>query len=158
MNADEQEVEIRLAVPNDAAAIQAILAEAFAEYESLYTKKGYAATVPEIRIIKNRFDEGEIWVVALEKKIVGTVSVISDDKSLYIRSMAILPEARGNKIGERLLECVENYAVRNSYQKLTLSTTPFLERAIALYKKFGFARAGSSNLHGTPLVKMEKNL
>jgi len=157
MNAKNSNVKIRLAVPNDARAISSILTEAFAEYESLYTKKAFAATTPTREVIKSRFNEGWMWVAVLEEKIVGTVSAVSQNKDLYIRSMAILPVARGNKIGEQLLETIENFAARNDFQRITLSTTPFLNRAIRLYEKFGFVRIGFDNLYGTPLITMAKN-
>ena len=72
--------------------------------------------------------------------------------------MAILPAARGNRIGEKLLEEIENFAIVNNFRRLSLSTTPFLCRAIRLYEKFGFERKGVDDLFGTPLIKMEKEL
>ena len=158
MNEAQPKIEIRLAVPNDATAISMILAEAFAEYEPLYTKEGYATTTPKSDVIKNRFREGKIWVAVLNKEIVGTVSVVPENESLYIRSMAILAQARGKKIGERFLKRIEDFANENHYKRLTLSTTPFLNRAIRLYENFGFVRNGTDDLHGTPLIRMEKNL
>jgi len=158
MNDAKPKIEIRLAVPNDAGAISMILAEAFAEYEPLYTKEGYAATTPKSDVIKNRFGEGKIWVAVLNKEIVGTVSVVPENESLYIRSMAILTQARRRKIGERFLKRIEDFANKNDYKRLTLSTTPFLNRAIRLYENFGFVRNGNDDLHGTPLITMEKNL
>ncbi len=149
-------LEIRTAQPDDARAIASVLAESFAEYESLYTAEAFAATTPNEAVIKNRFDEGEMWIAVLGEKIVGTVSVVPENESLYIRSMAILPAARGAGIGERLLTEIENYAVAGAFGRLILSTTPFLNRAIGLYEKFGFVRSGDSDLYGTPLIKMEK--
>ena len=72
--------------------------------------------------------------------------------------MAILPAARGNKIGEKLLTQIEKFAIANRYERLLLSTTPFLDRAIHLYEKFGFRRNGEPphDLFGTPLVTMAK--
>jgi ribosomal protein S18 acetylase RimI-like enzyme len=72
--------------------------------------------------------------------------------------MGVHPKARGRKIGEKLLEYIEDFARKNDYKRLTLSTTPFLDRAIRLYEKFGFVREGTSNLFGTPLLTMKKNL
>src|SRR5262249_57522617 len=86
-----KEVEIRTASVNDVAAIAAVLAASFLEYKSLYTEKGYAATTPSEEVIKNRFAEGKVWVAAVEEKIIGTVSVVPQNESLYIRSMAVLP-------------------------------------------------------------------
>jgi ribosomal protein S18 acetylase RimI-like enzyme len=80
------------------------------------------------------------------------------DWSLYIRSMAVLPEARGHRIGEQLLSEVERYAVVKGFRQLTLSATPILNRAIRLYEKFGFAPSDAGDLYGTPLISMEKEL
>jgi|SRR5215467_638081 len=153
-----KEVEIRTASVNDVAAIAAVLAASFLEYKSLYTEKAYAATTPSEEVIKNRFAEGKVWVAAVEETIVGTVSVVPQNESLYIRSMAVLPEARGHRIGEQLLSEVERYAVVKGFRQLTLSTTPFLNRAIRLYEKFGFAPSDTGDLYGTPLITMEKEL
>ena len=149
---------LRIAAPEDSGAIAAVLAESFAEYESSYTARAYAATVPTVDEIKRRFSEGEVWVALSGDEFVGTVSIVDKNKALYIRSMAILPEARGNRIGERLLKEIEDYAVARNYRKLFLNTTPFLKRAIRLYEKFGFVLCGADDLFGTPLLTMEKSL
>lgn len=151
-------VEIKTAVPGDARAIASVLAESFAEYEPLYTAEAFAATTPDEAVISERFGEGKTWIALLEEKIVGTVSVVPENGFLYVRSMAVLPVARGHRIGERLLAEIENYAVAGGFEHLTLSTTPFLGRAIRLYEKFGFVANGSLDLYGTPLIKMVKNL
>jgi GNAT superfamily N-acetyltransferase len=74
--------------------------------------------------------------------------------------MAVLPEARGHDIGELLLEHVERYAREQGCKRMYLSTTPFLDRAIRLYERWGFRRddAGPHALYGTPLFTMVKTL
>jgi N-acetylglutamate synthase-like GNAT family acetyltransferase len=91
---------------------------------------------------------------------VGTASAISKNDSLYIRGMAVTPNARGKDIGRLLLSYIENFAKANSVPRLFLSTTPFLDRAIRLYENFGFHRTdeGPHDLFGTPLFTMEKIL
>lgn len=154
----KEQLKLRIAEPDDAEVIASVLAMSFSDYESFYTPQAYAATVPTVGEIKRRFGEGAIWIALNNERIVGTVSVVTRKDSLYIRSMAILPEARGNQIGERLLEEVKDYAAAHDYRKLFLNTTPFLKRAIRLYEKFGFVRCGSDDLYGTPLLTMEKSL
>jgi ribosomal protein S18 acetylase RimI-like enzyme len=92
--------------------------------------------------------------------IVGTVGAVPVDEDLYIRGMAIVPAARGRKIGEMLLRQVESFAFAHGYKRLLLSTTPFLTRAIRLYEHFGFRRSSDepSDLFGTPLFTMIKPL
>lgn len=81
-------------------------------------------------------------------------------EAVYIRSMAILPHARGQGIGRLLLEAAEHYAGERGCRRLFLSTTPFLGRAIGLYEHLSFRRTddGPHELSGTPLLTMEKLL
>jgi putative acetyltransferase len=74
--------------------------------------------------------------------------------------MAILPAARGRRVGEFLLREIEQFAVERGFKRLYLNTTPFLIRAIRLYEHFGFRRCADDppDLFGTPLVAMEKFL
>jgi hypothetical protein len=58
------------------------------------------------------------------------------------------------------MQQVESYAAEHGYGRLFLSTTPFLDGAIALYESTGFRRTneGPHDLYGTPLFTMEKRL
>ena len=151
-------IEIRLADSADAPAIASLLAAAFAEYVPLYTSEGYAATVIRPEEIVSRIEEGPVWVSIDDGMIVGTVSFVLKGESLYVRGMAVLPVARGQRIGKSLLAHVEKFAASKGVQRLYLSTTPFLDRAISLYEHFGFRRTseGPHELFGTPLFTMEK--
>jgi len=153
-------IEIRLAKSEDAAAIAVLLAQAFAEYQSLYTPDGYAATAITREEVVRRSEEGPVWVALGDELILGTVSVVMKGESLYLRGMAVLPTARGHRIGELLLAHVEEFAESKAVQRLFLSTTPFLDRAIRLYEHFGFRRTseGPHDLFGTPLFTMEKSI
>ncbi len=99
-------------------------------------------------------------MVLNDQTIVGTVSVVPKGQSLYIRGMAVIPSARGQKLGELLLSHVESFALASGFKRLFLSTTPFLSGAIRLYERFGFQRIadGPQELFGTPLFTMEKIL
>lgn len=154
------DTRIRIAVPENAPAIASVLFDSFIEYKSRYTPEGFAATTPSSDQIQDRLTEGPTWVVTCSDRIVGTVSVVPRDGSLYIRGMAIVPAARGKGVGKLLLRQIELYASEFSYQRLFLSTTPFLERAISLYEHYGFKRtsAGPDDLFGTPIFTVEKLL
>jgi GNAT superfamily N-acetyltransferase len=130
------------------------------EYKSLYTAGGLAATTRTSEQIVDRMAEGPVWVALHKDQIVGTVSVIAKGEALYIRGMAVLPTARGQRIGALLLSHLEEFAAANQHQRLFLSTTPFLTQAIRLYERFGFRRSdeGPHDLFGTPLFTMTKTL
>jgi N-acetylglutamate synthase-like GNAT family acetyltransferase len=163
MNRDQPGVPaitIRRAVADDAPAVVSLLYESFLEYESLYTVEGFAATVISRSGVIDRMRAGPVFVATMNSQVVGTVAIVPKGESLYIRGMAVHPSARGQRLGERLLSYVENLANSQGARRLLLSTTPFLERAIRLYESFGFERTdeGPDDLHGTPLLTMQKLL
>lgn len=151
---------VRLADINEAASIASVLYQAFVEYESFYTPEAFSATTPTTEKIHDRWNEGPVWVAVRGESIVGTVSAVPKGRALYIRSMALLPAVRRQGIGRLLLQAIEEFAHARGYQRLFLSTTPFLLRAIRLYEHFGFRRSdeGAKDLFGTPLFTMVKTL
>src|SRR5437879_5921520 len=108
MNAPS-DIRIRRARSRDAPAIALLLAEAFAEYRSLYTTAGYQATVIANQQVITRIKEGPVWIAMLDGLVAGTVSVVPKGESLYIRGMAVLPSVRGRRIGTMLLTHVEKF-------------------------------------------------
>ena len=157
-------VSVELVADDEAAAVAALLRAAFAEFEPLYTPAAFAATTPTAEQLRARWAEGPVWVARLADRALGTAAAALTDRGLYVRSMAVLPEARGRGVGRGvgrlLLEQVESYARQHGCARLVLSTTPFLRRAIALYERFGFVRTadGPDELRGTPLFSMAKAL
>jgi len=153
-------IGIRMAALDDVSSIAAILYESFVEYESSYTPEAFTATTPAAGQIQNRMREGPVWVALQDDVIVGTVAAVADGGALYIRGMAILPAARGQRVGESLLREIESFASEQGLTRLYLSTTPFLSRAIRLYEHYGFTNNGEGphDLFGTPLITMEKFL
>jgi len=154
------EIEIRRAGQTEAQVISTTLFEAFVEYEGLYTPEGFAATALTTERVLTRMKEGPVWLASREAKVVGTVAAAIKRRSAYMRGMAVLPEARGVRVGVRLLDQVEEWAAGEGCSRIFLSTTPFLSAAIRLYERLGFRRTegGEHDLFGTPLFTMEKYL
>ena len=154
----EQPVQIRRARVKDCEAITEVLLQAFAEFKSLYTEGGFAATTPGPKQIHGRMKEGPVWLAMRNGIVIGTVAAVKKGESAHVRGMAVLPAARGAGTGHQLLEHVEKWATREKAARIFLCTTPFLTSAIRLYEKFGFRRLaqGPGDLHGTPLFTMEK--
>lgn len=70
------EVLIRNAGIDESSSIASVLWQAFIEYESLYTPAGFAATTPSADQIRERWNEGPVWVAVQNGDIVGTVAVV----------------------------------------------------------------------------------
>src|SRR5262245_4911040 len=94
-------VRIRSALIGDTVDIASILREAFIEFESLYTPPAFVATSPTPDQILARWNAGPVWVAVQSEMLVGTVAAIPKSVGIYVRSMAVLPAARGQGIAER---------------------------------------------------------
>jgi len=154
-------VLVRQAVRDEAAGIADVLRQSFAEFESLYTTEGFAATVVSAEDLIHRIGEGPVWVALWGQTIAGTASaVLKGERGLYVRGVAVRPPSRGMGIAAALLREVESFARTERCRRMYLTTTPFLNDAIRLYERWGFTRVpdGDEDLFGTPLFTMAKNL
>jgi GNAT superfamily N-acetyltransferase len=160
MKPDHATFQICLAEASDATAIASLLYNSFVEYQPLYTPAAFSATTPGPTQIQGRLAEGPVWVTCHQDRLVGTISAVPQDTGLHLRSMAVLPSARGYGVGRALLQHVEQFALTHSYRYLVLSTTPFLTQAIRLYEQFGFQPIpdGPHEFYGTALLSMLKSL
>jgi GNAT superfamily N-acetyltransferase len=150
---------LRKATPADADAIAALLQAAFDEYESLYTREAFTATVLPVDRLRTRMAEGKLWVAEHQAKTIGTTGVISAKDSLMLRGMAVHPLARGLGVARTLLSEVEDFARKRGDLRLSLFTAAFLTPAIRLYESFGFKFTGETDSpHGTKLLRMIKLL
>jgi GNAT superfamily N-acetyltransferase len=153
-------IEVRRALRKDAEVVSAVLLSAFLEFQTQYTKQGFAATTPNPGDVIQRIAEGPIWLVVRNSEPVGTASVVVKQSGLYIRGMAVLPSARGLGVAALLFEKIDEFSVEHNCERQFLSTTPFLSSAIRFYERCGFVRIpdGPHDLYGTPLFTMEKRL
>jgi GNAT superfamily N-acetyltransferase len=155
-----EEIRVHRAELADAPAVAAVLAAAFAEHRAEYTAAAYAATVVDGPTIAARFDEGPVWVAVRSSDVIGTISAVPDGSTLHLRSMAVVPLARGLGVGDLLINRATEWALPTGFDRLTLDTTPFLVAARRLYERHGFVIADqpARDLHGTPLVSMVQDL
>ncbi|MEG3135802.1 GNAT family N-acetyltransferase [Rouxiella sp. T17] len=78
----------------------------------------------------------------------------ADDDELYIDSLAVYPEFRGQQLSEKLIEAAKIQAKTYALGKLSLladDTKPHLEK---MYKSYGFAVANKIILEGVSHKKM----
>ena len=83
---------------------------------------------------------GYIFFALKDHKVVGTVALMPTQEKhlLELTKMAVLPEERGQKIGQHLLEYCIDFAKSKELNALLLYSNTKLENAIYLYRKFGF--------------------
>jgi ribosomal protein S18 acetylase RimI-like enzyme len=81
---------------------------------------------------------GYIFFIKNETKIIGTIALIHQQTYFELSKMAILPDYRGLKIGQQLIEYCIDFAKQKKWKSITLYSHKKLVPAINLYKKVGF--------------------
>lgn len=92
---------------------------------------------PEIYIIDKG---GHIFYAQLNGVVVGTVALMPtiDPKTFELTKMAVSPEHRGYKIGQKLMQYCIDFTKSKNYKALILYSNKKLENAIFIYRKYGF--------------------
>lgn len=82
---------------------------------------------------------GKIYYALHNDNIVGTASLMKiDDKEYELAKMAVTENAQGLGIGKLLLKHCINEAQFLSVKKISLFSNTILEKALALYRTYGF--------------------
>ncbi|MEZ4792305.1 MAG: GNAT family N-acetyltransferase [Gelidibacter sp.] len=83
---------------------------------------------------------GHIFFAKLEDTIVGTVALMPTKEQgvLELTKMAVSPEKRGLKIGQKLMQYCIDFSKAQHYKGLMLYSNTKLENAIYIYRKYGF--------------------
>lgn len=83
---------------------------------------------------------GHIFFAKLDNIIVGTVAIMPLGNHGYfeLTKMAVSPEHRGHKIGQKLMKYCIDFAKQNYIPKLIIYSSRKLENAIYIYRKYGF--------------------
>ncbi|WP_396601184.1 GNAT family N-acetyltransferase [Algibacter sp. R77976] len=92
---------------------------------------------PEKHIINKG---GRIFFAKLNKQIVGTVALmpLGNQGEFELTKMAVSPNHRGNKIGQKLMQHCIGFAKENDIPKLIIYSSRKLKNAIYIYRKYGF--------------------
>ncbi len=75
-----------------------------------------------------------------DDEIVGTVALMpmTIKGSFELTKMAVLPNYRGHKIGQQLMQYCIDFANEHNFNSLIIYSSRKLENAIYIYKKYGF--------------------
>lgn len=81
---------------------------------------------------------GHIFFAVENSKVLGTVALMPHNEDFFeLTKMAVSPEARGKKIGQKLMQHCIDFS-KSQKMKLLLYSNTKLENAIYIYRKFGF--------------------
>ncbi|HTW48477.1 MAG TPA: GNAT family N-acetyltransferase [Acidobacteriaceae bacterium] len=145
----------------DAEGVLACLAEAFAPFQSRYTPAAYADTVLSPETLRRRLGAMTILVAEDDSgALAGTIAAgLSGDGEGHLRGMAVRGAWQGSGVAAQLLDAAESMLTARGCRRVTLDTTAPLTRAIAFYRRHGYAPTGHvQNFYGMALFEYAKDL
>jgi ribosomal protein S18 acetylase RimI-like enzyme len=95
---------------------------------------------------RQAYDGADFLVIACENKPVGRLILDRRGRDWWIVDIGLLPDERGRGLGSAILRGVQAAAVQAAAAKLSLHVEHG-NRALALYKRLGFAETGDTGSH-----------
>lgn len=133
-----------------------LLEQVYGEFQPRFPDDLWQVYLGEIADVRTRLGGSEPIVAELAGRLVGTVGFYAEASRsalerwpagwASIRTLAVLPDARGRGVGEALAdECVRRAREREA-ATVGLHTNPFMTAANRLYERLGFRRAPEFDL------------
>jgi ribosomal-protein-alanine N-acetyltransferase len=83
------------------------------------------------------------YLVAVDgERIRGYAGLCDYPDEAFVQTLAVAPDAQGEGLGGRLLQALLDEAARRRQSRVSLEVRADNDRAIGLYERFGFRRAG----------------
>jgi len=93
-------------------------------------------------VVRSYMDEGELFAIADDGIEVGAVLLISQDRVLEIKNIAIAEASRGRGVGTGAIDAVADLGRDRGYERLFLGTANSSLDALAFYQRCGFRITG----------------
>ncbi|MBW1646672.1 MAG: GNAT family N-acetyltransferase [Deltaproteobacteria bacterium] len=140
MNQEGLEIEIRNDLrPGDLGAIVQLHGECYsAEYGFDHTFEPYVA-VPLSEFVLRANRRERIWIVTRGGRVGGSVAIVTAAESeAQLRWLLLVPPLRGRGLGRRLVGEALAFCRCCGYESVFLWTLAHLEKALGVYRYFGF--------------------
>ena len=90
-----------------------------------------------------QFTDGyQYFMLYFNNQLIGYLSVLKQENSLYLSKIYILKKYRGRKIGKTAIEFVAKKAIEQHCESITLGVNKYNVKSIAVYETMGFKRVG----------------
>ena len=135
---DHQKVILRKAVSGDESQVKAIVFKALQEFNLQSDPNGIDADLNDLQV--NYSAKGHSFYILEEAgRIVGCGGLVKlGGGRMEIRKMYLLHSHRGMGLGNRLLQTMIQEASSLQCREIVLDTASVLQKAIKLYRSFGF--------------------
>jgi ribosomal protein S18 acetylase RimI-like enzyme len=145
---------IRPATPEDRAAVEAIVRNAY----SVYLDRMGQPPGPMLDDYAAQIAAGSVSVLDEDGKIVAIIVLLAKPDYLLLDNIAVRPDRQGTGLGRQMIAFAETEARRRSFAELRLYTHEAMIENIALYTRLGFVETRRGHEAGYDRVFMTKRL
>ena len=146
--------KVRAAVPDDVLAIEALVRSAYSPYIDRIGKPPAPMTADYGRLV----DEGDVWVLELDRDVVGLIILEPATDHLLLSNVAVSPAHQGRGFGSKLLAHAEAQARQRGFREMRLYTNDLMHENLVIYGKLGWTEYDRSEQDGFRRVFMRKEL
>lgn len=144
----------RLARPEEATVLRALVRDAYAHYMDRLDRE----PAPMTDDYAARIAAGQAWIEEADGVAVGALVLEDSDEGLMLDNIAVSAAMRGKGYGKKLLDFVEAEARRRGYARVWLYTNEKMVENIAMYTRLGYVETRRAEQSGHRRVFMEKRL
>ena len=139
----QQEISLRPIRPEDNARVAQIIRTVMTEYGAV--GEGYSIEDPEVDAMHEAYDQPRAYFLVLETtdgQVVGCGGIGSlrggDPDTCELKKMYFFAEARGQGMGRKLVEVLEDAARQRGFRYMYLETIVAMQEANRLYQRLQF--------------------
>src|SRR6202453_3561577 len=154
MRAPASNVEIRPAVPSDAARIRDLTRAAYSKWVARIGRE----PVPRQADYERAVAEHTIDLLIADGGLAGLIETILRPDHLWIENVAVAPEQQGRGFGRLLLDHAERRALRSGRTEVRLLTNQAFAANLELYAKRGYIVDRTEPFRGGTTVHMSKRI
>ena len=145
--------DLRLATPDDLAAVEEVVRRAYAPYVSRIGRTPGPMSDDYSALIRC----GRVQVVERDG-IQAILVLIPENDTMLLDNVAVLPSAQGSGLGSALLKYAEQIAKDQGHRFLRLYTNEAMTENIGLYRQIGYVETHRTEEKGLRSVYMIKAL
>ncbi|NKB76672.1 MAG: GNAT family N-acetyltransferase [Gammaproteobacteria bacterium] len=131
--------QIRQAIAADADRLTSCMHAAYSRHQIHISKE----LLPPMQVdYSSEINQYPVWVVEMNRKIVGGLIMVFDPEEASIANIAVDPSAQGMGIGGALMKMAESQGKERGFRFLHLATHVVLEGNLSLYQHLGWQKVG----------------
>jgi ribosomal protein S18 acetylase RimI-like enzyme len=146
--------EIRTATSADTEAVEQCAFETYSRYNERFGTE----PAPHLVQLASAIDCGNVAVLTLGGTLIGYIVYYPGADHMHLENVGVLPRFNGRGYGRRLIEHVEQAAIRNGLAAVELYTNEKMVENIAMYPKLGYTEVDRRIDQGYSRVFFRKTL